>query len=65
FTRLERVLAVRTRIGGPTRLGRFSPMDSSTLLSLARTMDSSLLDHRAPSSGVFCNEFKSSHSLCR
>ena len=65
FTRHERVLAVRRCIGGPLRLGRFSPLHSSTLLSLARTMDGSLLDHRAPSPGVRCNEFKSSHSLCR
>lgn len=65
FTRLGRVLAVRPRIGRPMRLVRFLPTHSSTLLSLARTMDGSLLDHRAPSPGVCCNDFKSSHSLCR
>ena len=64
FTRLERVEAVRPRIGRPMRLARSLPMHSSTLLSLARTMDGSLLDHRAPSPGAYCNEYKSSHSLC-
>jgi len=64
FTRLGRVKAVRPRIGRPMRLVRLFPMHSSTLLSLARTMDGSLLDQRAPSPGAYCYEFNSSHSLC-
>jgi hypothetical protein len=66
FTRLGRVPAVRPHIGESSRRDStlFSPMHSSTLLPLARTMVGSLLEHRAPSPGAYCYEFKSSHSLC-